>query len=57
MTSRRVDAVDPRVHAVRTLAALLVRHAPRKGEPDPLPPGGPADADADPVARPARRAA
>ena len=36
---------DPRRHALRTLASLLVRHGPTPAEPDPadrLPPSVPA---------------
>ena len=35
MSTRRTELVDPRQHAVRTLAALLVRHGPRRPEPEP----------------------
>lgn len=38
MSNRPTDAVDPRQHAVRTLAALLVRHgAPKPVTPEPAP--------------------
>lgn len=37
MSARRREPVDPRLHAVRTLAALLVRHGPRRFEPEPPP--------------------
>lgn len=35
MSARRSEPVDARLHAVRTLAALLVRHGPRNPEPPP----------------------
>lgn len=35
MSTRRSEPVDARLHAVRTLAALLVRHGPRNPEPPP----------------------
>jgi hypothetical protein len=37
MSAHRHKPVDPRLHAVRTLAALLVRHGPHRFEPDPPP--------------------
>ena len=51
--------VDPRLHALRTLAGFLVRH----GRAGPTPPEPPADRDRDPQPNPepgseaARRAA
>jgi hypothetical protein len=35
MCDRRPEPADPRQHAVRTLAALLVRHGPHGPEPEP----------------------
>ena len=56
MTTRRADTVDPRVHAVRTLAAMLVRYAPIPREPEPPPPVADA-ADAPLQVSPKRQAA
>ncbi len=56
MSRPRADAVDPRVHAVRTLAAMLVRYAPRTREPEPPPAAADVPDAANQVA-PERRAA
>ena len=55
MRDRRPEPVDPRQHAVRTLAALLVRHGPRRSEPEP--PEAVALPDPAYEAEPARKAA
>ena len=47
------DPVDPRVHALRTLARLLVRHGPARPAPEPPP----AAESTDEPAAPARKAA
>ncbi len=46
--------VDPRVHAVRTLAQLLVRHGPARPSPSEPPPTDPAEEKPE---APARKAA
>jgi hypothetical protein len=50
--SRRPEPPDPRLHALRTLAALLVRHGPDTPPPPTAAPVEPAN-----TAEPARKAA
>ena len=58
MSARRSEPVDARLHAVRMLAALLVRHGPRNPEPPPDAHGAltPAN-DATPAHQPLAKAA
>jgi hypothetical protein len=51
--SRRPEPPDPRLHAVRTLAAMLVRHGPGA----PPPPTAAHAAEVADAAEPARKAA
>lgn len=51
--SRRPEPPDPRLHALRTLAALLVRHGPGATPP----PTAAAPVEAADAAEPARKAA